>query len=48
MLIGDKIALTSTDYDMEQAEVGTIMECKDCTNKQLRLDSKFTVILSLK
>ncbi|CAC5418259.1 TEME2 [Mytilus coruscus] len=35
---GDKVLLTSTDFDMNQAEIGIVAECNDCGPKQIRVD----------
>ncbi|XP_063436803.1 uncharacterized protein LOC134718239 [Mytilus trossulus] len=34
----DKILFTSTDFDMEQAEVGSVVTCNTCSQKQVRAD----------
>ncbi|XP_060081443.1 protein DDB_G0287365-like [Ylistrum balloti] len=34
---GDRLLLTSTDYDMEKAEETTVLSCDDCTNKQVKV-----------
>ena len=42
-LLGDLVVFTSTDFDMHQAEVVKIADCQrptECTNKQIKLDSK--------
>ena len=41
MFVGDKIVVASTDYDWEQAEEKTVIECLECNNKQVRLDCKY-------
>ena len=33
--------IASTDYDWRQAEERTLLECDECSNKQVQLDSKF-------
>ncbi|XP_021362399.1 transmembrane protein 2-like [Mizuhopecten yessoensis] len=35
---GDKVIITSTDYDWEQVEEGTVFPCKDCAYNQVRVD----------
>jgi hypothetical protein len=30
--IGDKVLFTSTDYDMDQAEIGHVQQCDDCSS----------------
>ena len=42
---GDKIVLTSTDYNWEQAEEKTVVECFECNNKQVRIDCKYPTSL---
>ena len=39
--LGDKVIIASTDYDWRQAEERTLLECDECSNKQVQLDSKF-------
>ncbi|XP_060076275.1 cell surface hyaluronidase-like, partial [Ylistrum balloti] len=34
---GDRLLLTSTDYDMEKAEVATIVKCTTCTSTQVKV-----------
>ncbi|KAK3583428.1 hypothetical protein CHS0354_025548 [Potamilus streckersoni] len=36
--VGDRIVISSTDYDWNQAEEGTIVECSSCNNMQVRID----------
>ncbi|KAL3861903.1 hypothetical protein ACJMK2_007916 [Sinanodonta woodiana] len=36
--IGDRVVISSTDYDWNQAEEATIIECSSCSNKQVRID----------
>ena len=41
------MVFTSTDFDMHQAEVVKIADCQhptECTNKQIKLDSKHMFI----
>ena len=38
---GDKIVVTSTDFDWEQAEVREIVECSDCSASQIRVNGEF-------
>ncbi|KAJ8300466.1 hypothetical protein KUTeg_021985 [Tegillarca granosa] len=35
---GDKVVLTSTDYDYEQAETATVIKCHQCSTKQVKID----------
>ncbi|XP_033729843.1 protein DDB_G0287365-like [Pecten maximus] len=35
---GDKVFITSTDYDWEQVEVGTLFPCDSCNYNQFRID----------
>lgn len=35
---GDKVFITSTDYDWRQIEVGTLLRCDSCTKNQIRID----------
>ncbi|KAL3861897.1 hypothetical protein ACJMK2_007911 [Sinanodonta woodiana] len=35
---GDRVVISSTDYDWNQAEEATIIECSSCSNKQVRID----------
>ncbi|XP_060071181.1 cell surface hyaluronidase-like [Ylistrum balloti] len=35
---GDKIFITSTDYDWRQVEVGTVFPCDNCNNNQIKVD----------
>ncbi|XP_033732710.1 protein DDB_G0287365-like [Pecten maximus] len=35
---GDRLLLTSTDYNMEKAEVATVASCNDCTSKQVKVE----------
>ena len=37
---GDRVMLTSTDYDWQQAEEAVVVHCSDCSNKELRVDCK--------
>ncbi|XP_060071180.1 protein DDB_G0287365-like [Ylistrum balloti] len=41
---GDRVIVTSTDYDWEQVEVGKVMDCDECDSKQVKIDlsPKFT------
>ncbi|XP_033758561.1 cell surface hyaluronidase-like [Pecten maximus] len=34
---GDRLLLTSTDYDMEKAEETTVLGCNECTDKQVKV-----------
>ncbi|XP_069120731.1 cell surface hyaluronidase-like [Argopecten irradians] len=34
---GDKLLLTSTDFDLEKAEEATVVSCADCTEKQVKV-----------
>ncbi|XP_069115544.1 cell surface hyaluronidase-like [Argopecten irradians] len=34
---GDKVLLTSTDYDMEKAEETTVIGCTSCTDRQVKV-----------
>ncbi|KAL3861721.1 hypothetical protein ACJMK2_007745, partial [Sinanodonta woodiana] len=36
--VGDRVVISSTDYDWNQAEEGTIMKCSSCSNKQVKID----------
>ncbi|KAL3861031.1 hypothetical protein ACJMK2_007122 [Sinanodonta woodiana] len=36
--VGDRIVISSTDYDWTQVEEGTIVECSTCNNKQVKID----------
>ncbi|KAL3861720.1 hypothetical protein ACJMK2_007744 [Sinanodonta woodiana] len=36
--VGDRVVISSTDYDWNQAEEGTIMKCSSCNNKQAKID----------
>ena len=42
-ILGDKVIIASTDYDWRQAEERTLLECDECSNKQVQLDSKFAL-----
>ncbi|XP_069120192.1 cell surface hyaluronidase-like [Argopecten irradians] len=35
---GDRLLFTSTDYNMEKAEIATIVSCTDCTSNQVKVD----------
>ena len=37
---GDKILVTSTDYDWRQVEVKQAVECPECAPNQIKLDSE--------
>ncbi|XP_033729839.1 protein DDB_G0287365-like [Pecten maximus] len=41
---GDRVIITSTDYDWEQVEAGRVMDCDNCLSSQVRVDlsPKFT------
>ncbi|XP_069121065.1 cell surface hyaluronidase CEMIP2-like [Argopecten irradians] len=41
---GDRVIITSTDYEWEQLEVGKVMDCDSCLSKQVKVDlsAKFT------
>lgn len=38
--VGDQIVFTSTDFDMEQAEYGSVDSCSNCGQKQIRASCK--------
>ncbi|KAK7098320.1 cell surface hyaluronidase-like [Littorina saxatilis] len=38
---GDKIVIASTDFDWEQAEVREIINCRDCSRSQIRVNQAF-------
>ncbi|XP_045197941.2 cell surface hyaluronidase-like [Mercenaria mercenaria] len=38
---GDKLIVTSTDYDWQQTEERTVFECNTCTARQLRVNAPF-------
>ncbi|RUS91903.1 hypothetical protein EGW08_000305, partial [Elysia chlorotica] len=38
---GDEIVITSTDYDWNQYEIKTIVQCQDCSRNQFRVDGEF-------
>ena len=40
-ILGDKVVLTSTDYDWQQVEEAVVVQCSDCSNKQVRVDCKY-------
>jgi len=41
-LSGDKIVIASSDYDMDHAEVFTLIDCPACTAYQLKLNGPLT------
>ena len=44
-LSGDRIFITSTDYDWRQVEEFTVMPCPTCTPNQVKLDSKSIIFI---
>lgn len=41
ILPGDHVILTSTDYDTKQAEEAILVDCLQCSDNEIRIDSKF-------
>ncbi len=41
-LPGDRIVIASTDYDMEQAEEFTVLQCDDCDDNQVLIEGTVT------
>lgn len=42
-ITGDKVVLTSTDYNYEQAETATVVKCLQCSTKQVKIDRKYSL-----
>ena len=40
---GDRIFITSTDYDMLQAEEFSLMNCPQCKDTEIRIQGKHTI-----
>ena len=42
---GDKIVIASSDYDMNHAEVFTLVRCPSCTANQVKLNGQYSMCL---
>jgi len=40
---GDKIVIASSDYDMNHAEVFTLVHCRSCTANQVKLNGLYSL-----
>ena len=43
--IGDEVIVTSTDYDMEQTERRSLVDCPECSANQIKVDRKYDIML---
>ena len=42
--IGDEVIVTSTDYDMEQTERRSLVDCPECSANQIKVDRKYDIM----